>query len=131
MAVDGFFHIVSQTVPHKQMLGEFVHIIFVAKPGEGVPAVVGCMLFPGSAVEHAQLLEEGIKLMSAKSVAVKFLRTKFHGKGGDGAVEGNNAVFAGAGFDAASEILFLRIDLDGFVGGDAEAAVDHHEYRAG
>ena len=50
MAVDGTLHVVAKAVPHQQMLREIIHIIFIAEPGEGVAAVVGCMLFPGIGV---------------------------------------------------------------------------------
>lgn len=46
-------------------------------------------------------------------------------------MKGNNAVFSGPCFDAALKILFLKIDLNGFVGGNAETAVNHDKHDAG
>lgn len=56
VSVNGFFHIAAQTVSHEHMLGEIIHGILVAEPREGMPAVVGRVFFPGTAVKNIQFL---------------------------------------------------------------------------
>lgn len=69
--------------------------------------------------------------MPAERVAVKHLGAKGFCKGNNGAVKGDNAILGVPRFDTALEILFFQIDLNGLVGGNAEAAVDHHQHDPG
>ena len=92
-----------------------------------MPAVMRCVLFALRGVRDTKPCEGGVEkgFPKVSNTEVGEVFSEAFDKGEDGRMDGHNAPFAGTGFYAALQVSAFQIELHGFKGFDAVAAIYH------